>query len=222
MQNKDIKLVRSKRRSLALEITPNATLIIRAPMQLSINRIEEFVNTKKDWIRKKQREILEKHQIMPKKYEDGEGFLYLGKKYKLEIVDWQNQPLFFNQGFKLSRGHVKNAQKIIGSWYKEEAKRLIGEQLLYYSSISGLKYKGVKISNASKRWGSCSGKGNLNFSWRLIMAPLSVFDYVIVHELVHIQEHNHSKRFWKKVEEIMPDYKMSRKWLKGNGHSLSI
>ena len=128
----------------------------------------------------------------------------------------------FDKGFKLSRNYLPGARESFTLWYKNQAYIKIKESLDFYSHLSGLKYNNFKLSNARKRWGSCSGKDDLYFSWLLIMAPPEVVDYVVVHELVHQKEKNHSKDFWKKVEGIMPDYKKHRKWLKENGHLLTL
>ena len=85
-----------------------------------------------------------------------------------------------------------------------------------------LKYDKIIITGAMKRWGSCSSKGNLNFAWRLVMAPIDIIDYVVVHELSHIVHRNHSKRFWEQVETIFPDYKIKRKWLKEYGCTMVL
>ncbi|MBI4687875.1 MAG: M48 family metallopeptidase [Nitrospirae bacterium] len=98
----------------------------------------------------------------------------------------------------------------------------MSERVSWYSSLSGLKYNRVKISDAQKRWGSCSAKGNLNFSWRLIMSPIRVIDYVVIHELAHLEERNHSKKCWNKVKIMLPDYEQYKEWLKENKHLLDI
>ena len=221
--NADIKLIRSRRRSLALEITPNATLIVRAPFLFPMWKIKKFVRTKQAWIRKNQDRILKKQlRFKPKQYISGEEFLYLGETCQLKIIDNQAESLVLEGDFRLSSQYLDRADEIFTTWYKEEAENTIKERLEYFSSTSSLKYKAFRISNAKKRWGSCSIKGSLNFSWRLIMAPVDVIDYVIVHELVHLAEHNHSRKFWQKVANIMPDYRKHRKWLRENGNYLYI
>jgi len=105
-------------------------------------------------------------------------------------------------------------------WYKERAYEKISERVQWYALKNGFQYNKIKITQAQKRWGSCSSKGNLNFSWRLIMAPLPVVDYVVVHELAHLVEKNHSKAFWSKVKMLMTDYQKQQEWLKRNGHLL--
>ena len=105
---------------------------------------------------------------------------------------------------------------------KDEARKKIADRCEWISNITGYKPVSVKISNAKKRWGSCSHMGDLNLSWHLILAPMEIIDYVIVHELVHLEVKNHSKYFWNKVRTIMPDYDDRRHWLKQNGRDLLI
>lgn len=98
--------------------------------------------------------------------------------------------------------------------YRELAKKIIPQRVKYFSELTGLSPKLVKISNAKKRWGSCTSKGTINLSWRLVLTPPEVIDYVVVHELVHLVEPNHSKRFWRRVAEIIPGYQAQRKQLR--------
>ena len=108
------------------------------------------------------------------------------------------------------------------AWYKGKAKAYIEERVRHYSGVLNLYPEHVRIGSARSRWGSCSHKNHLSFTWRLIMAPHSVIDYVVIHELAHIKEKNHSNRFWNLVEEIVPDYGTHRKWLRKKGHLLNI
>ncbi|MDO9303429.1 MAG: M48 family metallopeptidase, partial [Anaerolineales bacterium] len=107
-------------------------------------------------------------------------------------------------------------------WYKERALEIISERVKQYSQQYNFAPKQVKISSAKTRWGSCSPNGALNFTWRLVMAPLAVIDYVVAHELVHLRVKDHSSKFWKTVESIYPDYKKQRKWLRENGGKLIL
>jgi predicted metal-dependent hydrolase len=108
------------------------------------------------------------------------------------------------------------------AWYRNQAKQVLTEQAARYACSTGLSYKKINITGAQKRWGSCSSSGNLNFSWRLVMAPMEVVEYVIVHELVHLREQNHSARFWKLVSEILPEYRSQRRWLNEKGYLLHL
>ena len=108
------------------------------------------------------------------------------------------------------------------AWYTTQANSLIAERVQWYAAKYGFEYHQVKITKAKTRWGSCSPNGNLNFSWRLIMAPMQAIDYVVVHELVHLHEKNHARGFWAQVEAILPDYVQQVRWLKSNGYRLKL
>ena len=217
------KIIRSKRKTISLQITDKATLIIKAPYEVSEQTIKDIIAKHAKWINKKREEILSRDpKFIKKEFVNGEGFLYLGKHYKLTIVDKQAEPLVFKNGFFLSKAYLPIAREVFVNWYRERAYEKISERVEWYAKKRGFKYNKINITNAQKRWGSCSAKGNLNFSWRLIMAPLCVIDYVVVHELVHLEEMNHSKSFWNKVKMLMPNYEKYKNWLKKNGHLLRI
>ena len=217
------KIIRSKRKTIALQITDDATLIVRAPFDVSEQTIRNVVAEHMDWIKRKRNEILSRDpKFVKKEFVNGEGFLYLGKYYKLTIVNEQDEPLVFNNGFFLSRAYLPIAREVFINWYREKAYEKISERVEWYTKKRGFKYNKINITNAQKRWGSCSSKGNLNFSWRLIMAPLPIIDYVVVHELVHLEEKNHTKAFWNKVKMLMLKYERYRNWLKENGHLLKL
>jgi predicted metal-dependent hydrolase len=155
-------------------------------------------------------------------YTTGESFLYLGKSYKLSIAKNTDKKLLLKGAFILNSKEKKHARELLVSWYKQEAKKKISERVDWCSRRSGVSYKSIKITTANKRWGSCSTTGNLNFSWRLIMAPLSVIDYVVVHELAHIEYKNHSRDFWNRVKVMYPNYEKAKGWLRQNEGTLNI
>jgi len=107
-------------------------------------------------------------------------------------------------------------------WYKAQALKVLSERVRYYAAKHGFQPGRIRISSARTRWGSCSSKGTLSFTWRLVMAPLEVIDYVVIHELVHLKVKNHSKTFWGSVAALMPDYKKYVAWLKKNGSFLTL
>lgn len=217
------KLVRSKRKTLALEVARNGTLIVRAPKRAPVDFINKFILDKQSWIEKRQKIAQERVlQSTPKTYTEGEVFLYLGDNYTLRITDDMSAPLVFNGEFRLSQQHLPYARHLFTQWYKRQAYRKIKERLDWYSDLSGIKYKTITVTNARNRWGACNHKGDLRFSWRLIMAKIAVIDYIVIHELVHTIERNHSKQFWNRVRDLIPDYKESHTWLKENGHTLVI
>ncbi len=217
------KIIRSSRKTFGLEITSNAELIIRAPRFALPKTIENIIQEKKDWIIRKQAQMQNrKSQVQTREYKHGETFLFLGKKYELQIVEDFNKVLHFQDNIKLSSRYAKNAKKVLETWYKREAHKMFQKQVEFFATENNFQYKKIRISSATKRWGSCSGKNNLNFSWKLIMAPQFVFDYVVIHELVHTKEKNHGENFWKKVADIFPRYQEAKLWLKEKGHLLEL
>jgi len=217
------KIIRSKRKTISLQVSDDTTLIVRAPFKVSDDIINRVILKHSDWIGEKKKEIqLRDIRFSKKEYINGEGFLYLGIYYRLRLVENQEIPLNFENEFFLSKKYLVNAKGIFIDWYKKKAYEKISERVKWYAQKRGFKHNRINITNAQKRWGSCSCCNNLNFSWRLIMAPLPVVDYVIVHELVHLDEKNHSKTFWNKVKMLMTDYKKHQEWLKKNGHLLRL
>lgn len=216
------QIIRSKRRTLALIVKPDGSLVVRAPLRTSEKSIREFIETHTDWILRKQAEALASLPPAPRQYMPGETFPYLGEAYSLEIVRGQKKPLVLAETFKLSESARGKAKLAFERWYRLQAKQVLTERVLHYASQYGFQYKKIGITSARTRWGSCSADGSLNFSWRLILNSLELVDYVVVHELVHTVFHNHSKRFWKRVETILPDYKERRKRLHKNGQALML
>jgi predicted metal-dependent hydrolase len=121
-----------------------------------------------------------------------------------------------------ARLNVAAGEKLFTAWYKQQARWVLAERVEWFASRFKFTFTQVRISSARTRWGSCSNRGSLSFTWRLVMAPLEVVDYVVVHELAHLRIKNHSPAFWKKVESILPDYKARQKWLKTNGGLLAL
>lgn len=216
------KVVRSKRRTIALIVGADATLTIRAPISTPMEYIEELVRRKLGWINKKIREVQSRPIVRSKKFVSGESFFYLGDPYRLRIVSNPKSPLVFQKEFILAREHQEEAKKLLIDWYKDEAGKKIPGRVVWHARRYGIRIGRIKITNAEKRWGSCGRDGSLNFSWKLIMAPLSVLDYVVVHELAHILERNHSERYWRKVAMMFPKYRSTMGWLKKNGYLLQL
>jgi predicted metal-dependent hydrolase len=183
--------------------------------------IQKFIEEKKDWIKRKQVKVLEDARP-PRQYVEGETFLYLGKEIPLRIVRDQKTALVIDGVFKLTTSAQPQAESHFEAWYKEQARRVLTERAIFFAHSHNIKPGKIRISSAKTRWGSCSPKKTLSFTWRLVMAPLEIIDYVVVHELCHLEEMNHSKAFWARVEAILPDYKVRRQWLKNNGTDLRL
>lgn len=216
------KIIRSKRKTIALVVTHDAELIIRAPIKVSVKYLKNLVNKKSAWITAKLKEMQDRTKPKAKEFVSGETFLYLGKSYRLKIVDNAEIDIGLKDNLLLSLEKVPYAREVLMQWYKSEAEKKIKERCEFYSSLTGCKPFSIRITDAQKRWGSCGAKGTLNFSWRLIMSPMEIIDYVIVHELVHLEQRDHSRLFWDKVKNIMPDFKRRQKWLKDNGRNFYI
>jgi len=222
MQIQIDKLTRSKRRTIALVIERDGTLTVRAPMRAPQILIQQFIHEKTDWITRTREKLSSIAQIPARQYTDGEMFLFLGSPFDLELVKPQRPSLQFNHGFTLSHTVQKKGEVTFTRWYKERALVIISERVDQYARQFNFAPKQVKITSAKTRWGSCSLDGTLNFTWRLVMAPLDVIDYVVVHELTHLKVKDHSRKFWRAVESITPEYKKQRKWLRENGERLNL
>jgi len=213
------QIIRTRRKTYALILKPDGSLVVRAPLHATDQKIARILSEKQDWIEKK-RAKLRQHQPQPKLYQPGERFLFLGQRYPLEIVDRQREALTLNGSFRLRRDRLENAPAVFEAWYRAQARQMIPLKVAHFAGLHGFQYKAIRITGARTRWGSCGSKGTLNFSWRLMMAPPSVVEYVMVHELCHLRQHNHSKAFWSLVESILPEYRQHQKWLKANGRAL--
>ncbi len=216
------KLVRSKRRTIALIVERDGSLTVRAPRRAAVAEIQSFIMEKQDWILRTQERFLSLGKTPKKDYKDGERFLFLGNEYGLSLVKPQQPVLKFENGFTLGSTVQNKGEQIFTQWYREQAHSVITDRVELFSVQYGFSPKRVKISSARTRWGSCSPDGTLNFTWRLVMAPMSVVDYVVVHELSHLRVKDHSNRFWREVEQIMPEYKNCRRWLRMYGETLNL
>ncbi len=216
-------MIRSRRRTLALQIAPDATLVIRAPHHLAQEEIDRFVTQKTAWITKNQRLMRERPPAPRREFTHGEAHLYLGEAYNLLLVDQAATPLVFSDGaFRLDRGYLDKARELFKSWYRYQAQQLIAARAQYYAKHYGFEYLRIRLTDTASRWGSCSARGVLSFNWRLVMAPMTIVDYLIVHELVHLHERHHQRAFWQKVEAIFPGCHDARVWLKTNQRRLEF
>ena len=204
-------------------INSDAELIVRAPFNTSEENINKVVSKYKDRLQKTQKEVqLRNLKFNKKEFISGERFLYLGNYYNLKLVDNPEILLDFKEEFLLSKKYLLYTKNIFIIWYKRRAYEKISQRVKWYAQKNGFQYNKINITNAQKRWGSCSHQGNLSFTWRLIMAPLSIIDSVVAHELAHLEVKNHSKEFWSKVGILDPKYKKHKDWLKNNGYLLRV
>jgi predicted metal-dependent hydrolase len=214
------QIIRTSRRTISLTVETDGSLVVRAPFQVSERMIHAFVESKRRWVDKKRLEAASTKPPSPKQFTNGETFHYLGTEFPLEIVTNQQKALQLDGHFKLSDSWLSRADQAFQHWYRAQAREILAGRVSFFAERYDLQFEKLRISSARTRWGSCSTKGVLSLTWRLIMTPIDVIDYVVVHELVHTVIHNHSKRFWSKVEKILPDYGEAYDWLRKNGHEL--
>ena len=212
------QVIKSKRKTLSISINENAQLIVRAPNRLSDAKIQEFINEKSSWIIKNKNLIKLRLQNTEK---DQNDLLYLGEYFpikknikSLKKVSFNGEEFITNLE---NQSQLSNALKI---WYKDKFKELAIPRLNYFVDKYDLTVNQVRLKRQKTLWGSCSSRDNINLNFLLIMAPLKVIDYVIIHELVHTIHKNHSANFWSALEDIMPNYKDPKNWLKENGYKL--
>ena len=177
-----VLLVRSSRKTLAVQIRADGTVIARAPLRMPKDRILCFLSEKASWIRMQQGRMQERENMRQQ-----------------------------------ARIHLDAAQE---KELRERAKSVLAQRTAYFARQIGVTYGKITVRDQKTRWGSCSQTGNLNFNFRLILAPLEVLDYVVVHELCHRRQMNHSTQFWQEVAQVLPDYRKRKAWLTENGWRL--
>lgn len=179
----DIRIIRSRRKTISIQIDGNLRITVRAPLRMRDADIRAFIEERSEWIEKNLEKMRQRQEEMQTEPEE---------------------PLTLKELRALA----------------EEAVSYIPERVSFYAGEVGVNYGRITIRNQKTRWGSCSSDGNLNFNCLLMLTPPEVIDYVVVHELCHRLEMNHSRYFWEEVERVLPDYKIRRKWLKTNGEKI--
>lgn len=180
---KDIKITKSKRKTISLQIKSDGSMELKVPLQTTNAQIQEFLNQKSDWINKHLQAVKDRQQQMSQ----------IKSLTMEEIRDLANQAL-----------------------------EVIPKRVAYFAEIVGVTYGKITIRNQKSKWGSCSSKGNLNFNCLLMLMPTEVQDYIVVHELCHRKEMNHSPQFWAEVRKVLPDYENQKLWLKEHGDEIMM
>ena len=216
-------LKRSERKTLSIYVETNGQVRVLAPHKIGHNHIENIIELKRYWIHKSLAELRELNKTKVKRdVTDGEGYLFMGKNYRLKIASDQKQPLTVSDGyFILDSKYTFNARLNFIKFYKEQGIAYLKTRLQIYTKKLGVSTKPIRILELKNRWASCSDK-SLNFHWKLMLAPATIIDYVLVHELAHLIEKKHNRNFWSIVESIMSDYADRKEWLRVNGANLDI
>jgi len=222
---------RPRRKTVGICVKPDQTVQVAIPKRFPLAKVDALVRGKAGWIQRKLSRYRDlQAQYQPKHYVSGECFSYLGRNYRLKVVEGKGKPVILRQGalwmevpHNLSpEQRVSSITKALETWFREQAQRYLGERTTWHAARIQVAPASVGIKSYRSRWGSCHADGRIYFNWRIIMAPPSIVDYVVIHELCHLVHHNHSSDYWRLVASIMPEYRAIRVWLKQHGYSLEI
>lgn len=198
-------------------------ITVRAPQGASDDDIRRIVDCKRQWILEKLRHPQKyRNRLHPpgKEVVNGESAPYLGKEYRIELVETETKQVEFARQFLVPAIQQAKRRQVLTDWYIARAKEIILPRSEMHARELGVKFTGAKIVDNRYRWGSCTATDILTFNWRLIKAPMFVIDYVIVHEVAHLMEANHTPRFWGIIRARIPNMEKAKAWLKEHGQVL--
>ena len=211
------------RKKLTISVERDRSVVVHAPESTPEETIRQVVKSKRQWIYEKTKHA-QKYDKKPhppgKELVNGEAALYLGREYQIEIISTDSTEIRFEQRFLIPASLVEERRGVLRNWYINRAKERILPKVKSLAVTLGVEFANAKIVDNRFRWGSCTPKDNVNLNWRLIKAPMFVVDYVIVHELAHLIEANHTPRFWNVVRTHAPTMEKARSWLKDHGQIL--
>jgi predicted metal-dependent hydrolase len=218
------RIVRSeRRRKLSIIVERDRSIVVHAPATATDDSIRQVVDSKRQWLFEKIHHT-QKYQDRPhppgKELVNGESAPYLGRDYRIEITDTASGGVEFSRRFLIPRAMGKLGREALKQWYLEQAEKAILPRVCRHAAELGVAVAGVSIVDNRYRWGSCTVKDQVHFNWRLVKAPMFVIDYVIVHELAHLMEANHTPRFWNIVRAKVPTCDKAKAWLKEHGQLL--
>lgn len=219
----------SRRRTVDLIVDRFGELVINVPESLSSSDVAAIIRRKQEWIYNK---LSQKERVLrptgSKEYVTGEGFYYLGKKYRLKLFDIdetakQIAPLcLLNGRFWMARPAATDGHNHFIRWYIQQGQKWISNAMDSLKERVLVKPRTVLVRDLKYRWGSCNAAGDVYFHWRVILLPPWVIRYLILHELIHLREHNHSPAFYERLIQVVPDYREIEKWLEANGDYYSL
>lgn len=223
---KDIqyRLSKSDRKTASIYIERNGEVSLQVPSGFDGLQVEALLESKRRWIYRNLAEWQDLNATrVCREFVSGEGFLYLGRSYRLQIVESQDVPLKLHNGYFHLRPdeNIANTQ-IFKDFYREKGMERIPERVEHHQELMGVSASSIRVQELQNRWGSCTSDGKLLFHWKCMMAPLSVLDYIVVHELAHIKHSNHTQEFWHEVDKAMPDFKQRKDWLRVNGAGMNL
>jgi hypothetical protein len=219
----------TRRKTTDIVIERNGIIAVRPPIHLSPDQVDAVVDSKRLWIYRNLAEWRDLNATaVVREWVNGETFLYLGRAYRLSLVETQSYDLKLNEGrfclshALISQGGASAAEKAFEAFYIEKGEKWVGDRITHLASKVGVKPMRVTIKNLGYRWGSCTSNNSLAFHWKIMMAPPKIIDYIVVHELCHIHHRDHSEAFWNEIDKVMPDYRERKAWLKKHGAGLDL
>ena len=220
----NIKLVRSKRKTVSIFVERDGSVSARIPEDISDDDLNEVIKSKEYQIYKN---IAEWEQTNASKitrdYVSGQSFLYLGRNYRLKYVDDDFKGVKLRNGyFIISRKHQHKSKELFISFYKDKLFEKLNPIIKKYQDQLGVKAAEIKVMELQNRWASCTNLGKLNFHWKCAMAPIDTLNYIVAHELVHLIHPNHTAAFWNDLDKISPNYDKHVQWLKLNGAGMEL
>lgn len=219
------------RKTVSIAVHPGVGVVVTAPTAAATNRLDAVVHGKARWITEKLRREQDVQPGVPKReFVDGETFTYLGRQYRLKVVSGARNPSVGLRGGRLvvalpsaEKGGTETAKavrKALLWWYREMASKRLPERVTHWSRKLGIDTPRVLIREQSQRWASCDPAGNLRFNWRVVQAPMKLVDYVVAHELVHLEVRDHNPEFWARLGTVLPDCDLRRERLRVIGKRL--
>lgn len=219
-------LKRSKRKTASIYVERDGQVTLIAPEDLSDEQVEKVLEGKRRWVYKN---LAEWHDLnaarVERQFVNGEGFQYLGRSYRLKLVPKQEEPLLLKDGYFCLRADLRPAAKATAAFrdfYRDKGQVRINERVTFFRARMDVEPKSIKILDLKHRWASWTPGGNLNFHWKCMMAPLTILDYIVAHELVHLIHPNHTAAFWNELDKVMPDYQERKDWLRDNGAGMDL
>lgn len=225
LENLEITIEKTARRkTVSIFVERDGSVKVLAPTTASDQSVEAAVKSKEYQIFSKIAKWKElNHGKVNREFVNGQSFLYLGRNYRLKLMESQDVPLKISGGFfQLDKAYLSKASKVFKEFYRDKAQKKIQERLKLIEEKFTHKPTSIKVLELQNRWASWTPKNGLNFHWKCIMAPVSVLDYIIIHEMVHLTHPNHLAEFWNELDKKMPDYREHENWLKRNGVKMGL
>jgi predicted metal-dependent hydrolase len=213
-----------RRRTLGLTVERDGRLILAAPPEVADVQLERFAKQKRFWVYRK---LAAKEALPPalplRHFVTGEGFPYLGRWHRLQVVAELEVPVKLEAGrFKMRRNATPDGRAAMVRWYTDHAQPWLAARVERYAARARLGHGDVVVQDLGFRWGSCGKGGRVYFHWQSILLPPRIVEYIVVHELVHLREPHHTPDFWRGVERLMPDWEQRRSWLAERGREFMV